>query len=231
MSNLSYVIKLTGYIFNLNDSDNYKELYNLSKYIKELYSQRRRFVIVVGGGAFLRRWIDYLRKYSKVSEFQLDLLGIQFTTLNARIMSMLLYPTAVDTIPKSIEEAVVLAKESDKNIVLGGVSPGFSTNAVAAYLAGQLSVDLINMTRVGAVYTKDPEVYDDAEKIDQISISMLSKLLSSYKESAGHYPLLDRTSLKILKKYKIRTYIIPATVSALKNLLQGSCEGTIVYPE
>jgi uridylate kinase len=230
MSRLSYVIKLTGYIFDISDSENYNQLNNLSRYIRELYGRGFRFIIVVGGGAVLRSWIEYLRKFSSVSEYELDELGILFTRINAGIFRRLLHPTSLDIIPETIEEAIVSAKTSDKNIVLGGVSPGYSTNSVAAHIAARLSIPLINMTRAGGVFTKDPQIYSDAKKIDRISVNKLIELLSQHTESAGHYPLLDKTSLNIIKQYRVKTYIIPATKHALERLIDGECIGTEVDP-
>jgi len=230
MSRLSYVIKLTGYIFDIIDNSNYNELYRLSKYIKELYRRGLRFIIVVGGGATLRNWIEYLRKFSSTSEYDLDELGILFTRINAEIFRRLLYPTSLDLIPETIEEAIIAAKTSDKNIVLGGVSPGYSTNSVAAHIASKILIPLINMTRVGGVFTKDPQLYNDARKLDRITIDELINLMSSHMESAGHYPLLDKTSLNIIKQYRVKTYVIPASKYALEKLIHGECIGTEIDP-
>jgi len=83
---------------------------------------------------------------------------------------------------------------------------------------------------VKVVFTKDPQIYSDARKIDRISVDKLINLLSSYTESAGHYPLLDKTSLNIIKHYHVKTYIIPASKHALEKLIEGECIGTEVNP-
>jgi len=223
--NKKYIIKLTGYVFNPHKS---AELVRLSETIKSFFKKGYMFLIVTGGGLEFREWLNILRKYSKSSEYELDHLGILFSRLNAEILKRLLYPFVDKAIPESIEEAIALFKEEKRNIVMGGVSPGFSTNAVAASLSARLGLPLINMTRAGGVYDKDPEVYKDAKKLDRVTVSLLIKMLSEEYEAAGHYPLFDLTSLKIIKEYNINVYVIPANKESLEKILEGKHVGTII---
>jgi len=225
--NRKYIIKLTGYIFNPHESI---ELVRLSETIKSFLKKGYMFIIVTGGGLEFREWLSILRKHSKSSEYDLDHLGILFSRLNAEILKRLLYPYVEKTIPESIEEAIILFKEKDKNIVMGGVSPGFSTNAVAASLSARLGLPLINMTRAGGVYDKDPEIYKNAKKLDKVKVNLLIKMLSKEYEAAGHYPLFDLTSLKIIKEYNVNVYVIPANRESLKTILEGKHVGTIIEP-
>jgi len=220
-----YVLKITGYLFN---DDMLHELYELAEYIKSLSEKGKTFIIVVGGGSYLRSVLSFLRKYSYASEYDLDILGIYFSRLNAYILLQLLQPLVVESIPTSVEEALTLYFKFRKNIVMGGVSPGFSTNAVSAYIASRLSSPLINMTRVGAIYDKDPEKFSDAKKINVIHIDRLIEIIEKYKESAGYYPLFDKSSLNIIKEYNIPTCIIAPSRMSLHNYIEkGEC-GTII---
>ncbi len=217
-----YVIKVTGKIF---EPENSSLLVAFADTLMK-YREKYRFIVVCGGGKTLRYWLNILRRESSVSEYELDLLGISFTRLNAELLIKLLYPYSIDNIPKSIEAVIQLVEASNKIIVLGGLSPGFSTNAVAAFIAKELGYTLLNITSAGGVYDKDPLKYPDAKKLDEVVIDDLIKLLNRESETAGNYPLFDMTSLNIIKEYKIPTYVISTDVKDLKAILEGGVAGT-----
>ncbi len=217
-----YVIKLTGSLFE-------PESFSSLRSIAEVAIDRRddfKGVFVCGGGKTLRKWLTNLRENSNSMEYDLDYLGIEFTRINARILMLLLKPHVYPFIPTSIHEAILIAKNIDKHIVMGGVSPGFSTNAVAAFLAKELGYRLINITSAGGVYDKDPKLASDAQILDKIHIDDLIKMLSDRVEYAGSYPLFDLTSLNIIKKYSIKTYVIGPEKDQLVKLLNGESVGT-----
>lgn len=217
-----YVIKLTGSLFEKSSSHS---LVSFADTLKN-YISRYRFAVVCGGGNTLRHWLDILRSKSSVSEYSLDLLGIGFTRLNARILINLLYPIVHEQIPESVESALEAIYTTNKIVVLGGLSPGFSTNAVASFISRETGFSLINVTRAGGVYNRDPSLYKDAKKLKEIYIDDLIKILSREGETAGNYPLFDMTSLNIIKKYRIPTYVISTDVSDLEAVLNGGSAGT-----
>ncbi|HIE37196.1 TPA: UMP kinase [Candidatus Geothermarchaeota archaeon] len=217
-----YVIKLTGSLFEKGSS---QVLVNFANILRN-YADRYRFAVVCGGGNTLRYWLDVLRSKSSVSEYSLDLLGIGFTRLNARILINLLYPNVYGQIPESIESALEAIYTTNKIVVLGGLSPGFSTNAVASFISRETGFSLINVTRAGGVYNKDPSQYKDSKKLKEIHIDDLIKILSREAEAAGNYPLFDMTSLNIIKKYRIPTYVISTNISDLEAILNGGSAGT-----
>ncbi len=217
-----YVIKLTGSLF---EPENFPVLRELAEVMKE-FSREINAVFVCGGGKTLRKWLANLRRDSDASEYELDILGIEFTRLNSKILTLLLKPHSYPYIPESILEAVQYAKSTDKYIVMGGVSPGFSTNAVAAFMAKELRYRLVNVTSAGGVYDKDPQLHPDAVVIPKIHIDQLINMLSDRVEYAGSYPLFDLTSLNIIKQYKIETHVISPDPSQLKKLISGYEVGT-----
>ncbi len=220
--NNGYVIKLTGKLFDIENVD---RLVKIAETVKE-YSGRYRFILVCGGGGTLRKWLSKLRESSSASEYDLDMLGIAFTRLNADILRLMLKPYSIDYIPESIEEVLNLIHTTNKIIVLGGISPGFSTNAVAAFIAKELGYVLINMTSAGGVYDRDPSKYSEARIIDEIHIEDLIRLLSDRVEHAGSYPLFDMTSLNLIKNYKISTYVIGPDQEQLIKIFDGGSSGT-----
>ena len=222
-----YVIKITGKLFDIENSDG---LISLAESIRK-HSGKNRFILVCGGGGTLRKWLAKLRESSESSEYELDLLGISFTRLNAEILRLMLKPMSIDYIPESLDEVLNIATTTNKIIVLGGLSPGFSTNAVAAFIAKELNYILINITSAGGVYNKDPSKYPDAVKLEKIHINDLIKLLWRESETAGNYPLFDMTSLNLIKENKIPTYVISTDVKDLNTILEGGPAGTQIIVE
>jgi uridylate kinase len=137
-----------------------------------------------------------------------DDLGIHFARLNAKLLISAL---GSDSYPIVAENTVELRAYhvSDKIIVMGGLQPGQSTNAVAAIAAEIFGADLlVNGTDVDGVYTDDPKLHPDAKKLDEVSIDQLLEIIVKGKSSAGGYKLLDPVAVKIIERSKIPTIIL-----------------------
>ena len=99
-------------------------------------------------------------------------------------------------------------KEFDnRNItIMGGTSPGQSTDAVAALMAEYIDADLfINATNVDGVYDKNPKEHKDAKLYKELSSEALIRLLSENSAKAGKYELMDFVAAQIVHRSKIRT--------------------------
>ncbi len=219
------MVKLTGHLFDWNND--YKNLVELVNFIKNDHIMNNRlYYIVVGGGSYARLLIENLRKQG-VNEYLLDEIGIEVSRIHAKFIMNLLRPYVYEKIPVSSHEVMLYNMSKTTNIVLGGFSPGFSTNAVSALVYISVHADvLLTMSISGGLYDKDPSKYADATVIKKASIALVKKILESYEERAGYYPLLDKVSIKLIEKYKINTYIIPPNVKALKEILNNKNPGT-----
>jgi len=219
------VIKLTGHLFKSSSID--PSMFQLVNFIKTDYANNRRiYYIVVGGGPYSRLLIENLRKQG-VNEYFLDEIGIAVTRVHALFIMNLLRPYVHETIPITIEEAAELANEKPINLVMGGVKPGFSTNAVSVMLAKKVNADvLITMSRSGGLYSADPEKDPNAKLLKAVKVSDIEYYLDTRNEKAGSYPLLDKTSINLLKKYKLRMYIAPPQVDSIIKIINGENPGT-----
>lgn len=200
-------------------SNNFEEL---ERFTEELKKLDKKLVIVTGAGK--------LKKYIKKAERQgnqaeLDLIGIQATRLNAKTIATLLdgYPKT----PKKLEE-VKKASLTGKDIVMGGLTPGHSTDAVAALVAEILETDLYILSNTDGIYDKDPSKNKDAEKMNEINVKDLEKIISG-NNKAGEYEVIDYTALEIIHRSGIKTKIAEGTIRNLKNL-DGS-HGTDIITE
>ncbi len=131
---------------------------------------------------------------------------------------------ACQLIPTDFNELDV-AISTDKIVVMGGLQPGQSTNAVAAVLAERSNSKLfINTTNVDGLYDSDPKKNPHAKKFDRISISEVGKILDRAGTRAGEYDLLDHVAIKIISRSGITTKIVDG--SDPKNILKA-VEGRI----
>jgi len=204
---MKLVIKIGGHLVTPNSPETVRKYADV---LSELRGDGHRLVVVVGGGKEARRYISLARELG-ASEGACDLLGILLTRANALLLSIALGDAAYAYVPSTLEEFLKLYESNfdNKIIILGGLVPGQSTNAVAALVAETIEADLlINATNVDGVYTQDPRKSREAKLMEEVTVEVLEKMLSKEKQMAGNYPLLDLTAINILKRSKVRTVIL-----------------------
>jgi len=199
------VIKLGGHAFS--PKPQVDKLANYRDVFLKLKSDGNRLVIVAGGGAYARFFIQAARSLGS-SEASCDELGIKISRINAELLILALGEEAYPTVPKSIEE-LKTAVSTGKIVVSGGMFPAQSTDAVSAIAAELIHAEmLVKATDVEGIYTSDPRKDPKARKIDEISVNDLKRMLSGKDVEAGEYELLDPQALKIIIRSKIPTVII-----------------------
>jgi uridylate kinase len=201
---LKAVIKLGGFAFSLQDKPPLIEAY--VKLFKELVGEYH-CVVVTGGGPMARYYIGAARDMG-VPESLCDHLGILASRLNARLLVDGLGEYAFPEVPTTIDELKHFFA-SGKIVAMGGLTPGHSTNAVAAIAAETIMADLfINATDVDGVHTADPSKDPKAKKLDEVSADRLQEILSKGDIRAGAYDLMDPLALRIIQRSKIPTVIV-----------------------
>lgn len=195
-------------VYALGGSVLTENLDKLEEY-REAFSSDKQKVVVTGAGKLKE---NILAAEGHGNQAELDLIGIKATRLNAQTLTTAL--DAYPEIPETVEE-LRKAAETDRDIVMGGLVPGYSTDAVAATVAELFGAELIIATSVDGVYTADPEK-EDAEKIDETNISKLRELTEG-NNSAGNHDLIDSTALDIIERSNIRTEVVLGTPENLKS--------------
>ncbi|MBS7655784.1 UMP kinase [Candidatus Bathyarchaeota archaeon] len=202
---MKIVVKLGGFAFPLKIDEEVIKAFALK--FKEIYKAGHKLAIVTGGGEAARVYINAARNLG-ASESFCDQLGILVSRLNAKLILTSLNDLAAFKIPESLEEFQNLFSLG-KIVVMGGLQPGHSTNAVAALIAELIKADLlINVTDVDGVYTKDPKEDPKAKLLNKVTVKQLQEILSLNEMKAGKYKLLDLLALKIIERSKIPTWII-----------------------
>lgn len=184
--------------------------------------EKNKSLLVVTGAGDLKEHIFALEGLGNQGEQ--DLVGIDATRLNARTLMTAMNNTYPD-IPETAEE-IKLAASTGKNVVMGGLTPGHSTDAVAAIAAEILDADLYIATRIDGVYDRDPED-PDASRLKKVSVSELKEIVSGNNQ-AGKHELIDSTALEIIDRSDISTKVFKASVENLER--PEEAEGTEITP-
>ncbi len=199
------VISIGGSIL-VPESIDKEFIQKFSDFVKEL-SKNYEIAIVTGGGKTARRYIEVARNFG-VGEIFCDLIGIEATRLNARLLSAAIGEKASLEPPRDFIGAIK-AINFGKIVVMGGTHPGHSTDAVAALLSEYINADLfINATDVDGIYDKNPKNHGDAKMYDKLSIEELVDMVKSQSLGAGKYELMDILAAKVIQRSKIRTIFL-----------------------
>ncbi|MDR0599096.1 MAG: UMP kinase [Treponema sp.] len=130
--------------------------------------EKRRFILVVGGGGPARAWQSaYRETAAAVKDEEADWIGIMATRLNAQLVKGIMgdwCSQEVITDPSKVDPFV------NRILVAAGWKPGFSSDYDAVLLAERFQAEsVINLSNIQRVYTDDPRKNPQARPIDAIS--------------------------------------------------------------
>lgn len=213
------VISIGGSVLIPDDND-FEYLSGLAELLVSL-SRKVKLYVVVGGGRISRYYIKLGRKFG-VDERILDEMGVGVTRLNAKLLISALSGNSNEFPATSIAEAVVVGSDHPI-VVMGGTTPGHTTDGVAASLAEFVKADrVVNATAVDGVYTKDPNKYDDAEKIEKMSFEELLECCKTSDWKAGPSNVFDAMGAEIIAKNRIPLLVVKGRdLEALESAIKG----------
>ncbi|HEX2615146.1 MAG TPA: UMP kinase [Nitrososphaera sp.] len=215
------VIKLSGRVFS-DDTAN-----ELKRYAAMLagVSDKVQPVVVAGGGKIARHYIGIARELGS-DEASLDILGIEVSRLNARLLIAALSDHAYPAVPEDLEQ-VSKAAASGKVVVTGGLHPGQSTNATAALIAEKVKASrFLNATDVDGIYDSDPNKNKGAKMFKEVTVKKCLEILGSENSAAGAYDLMDIVALKVIERSKIPTVVLRSEPANIKNAIGNKITGT-----
>jgi uridylate kinase len=225
----SLVISLGGSVLVPNLSEN-----RISEYAAVLrqVSEKHRIFVVVGGGGEARKYIDAMRTLG-VDEGTCDEIGILVTRLNATLLIAALgdsaYPGVAEDQTTALEYGI-----SRRIVVMGGVTPAQTTDAVAAVLAERTGADiLVNLTSVDGIYSADPKSDASAARYTHLTPDRLAEIVGGSRLNAGSNTVMDAIAVKIIQRSGIPLLVLDGRKP--KNLpdaiISGQFDGTIVSNE
>ena len=196
------VISIGGSVIFAEDSG-VSFLEKLGILLNDLSKQYKIFVIT-GGGKLARIYIKLGRELN-LDEKILDELGIETTRINAKLLANVV-KVANKKIPITTEEAMGINKPI---IIMGGTTPGHSTDMVGAELAEKIKANrFIIATNVDGIYDKDPNKYNGAIQLQEVNIKDLIKKYGTRWNTAGKNIVVDGPALDIIQRAKIITFVV-----------------------
>jgi len=231
IDNVQVVVKIGGSLLYRQDGHaDLERIRSIADSIRAIVDEGHSLIVIVGGGRPAREFISTARSLG-ASETQCDWIGIKIARLNAELLCAALGEYAYPKIVESLDE-LETAVESGKVILMGGLTPAQSTNAVAALAAEVIGADmLLNATNVDGVYDRDPKE-PGATLLDTVTVSELERILSAGSVRAGEYRLFDPVAIRVVNRSRIRTVIFNGTDSQnILRLVRGERIGTHIIPE
>lgn len=217
----TFVISLGGSIVVPNDIDTVflKEFKDaITSYLNK--NKQSRIIFVVGGGAPARNYQNASKALngSTISSYDLDMIGIRATHLNAEYVRLALGAASpLVTNPKSKNTPF-----DGQILVAGGWKPGFSTDTDAVYLGIRFGAKyVINLSNTDMVYTDDPRKNKDAKPIMDITWSNFQKIVGKTWEPGKNVPF-DPIASKLAKKHDINVICANGrNINNTLNILNG----------
>lgn len=190
---------------------NFKKLIllNLRKY---------NFIIFSGGGKIAREYQQAGKKVNKLSQNEMDWLGIHASRLNALLLQYIFKGYA--------EKDIVIVPNRkikfNKPVVIGaGWKPGWSTDFDAIKIAQVNKIKtVVNLSNIEYVYTKDPKKFKNAKKIEKINWSAFRKIVGNKWRPGLNMPF-DPVASQLAQKAKIQVVIMGKDLKNFQSFLNN----------
>jgi uridylate kinase len=196
--------------------------------LKTLRKQGHEVAAVVGGGQLARDFIATAKNLCLPMQAQ-DEIAISVSRLFAQLFVEKLGSAGFDRVAVTLDEAAeCLAK--GKILVMGGLKPGITTDAVATLVAERVDADLlVKGTDQDGVFDKDPRKHKDAMKLDHMFLDDLCKVLELNRHEAGMHQVIDPVAIEVLKRNHMQLIVVngfkPENVLAA---VKGETVGTVI---
>jgi uridylate kinase len=203
----------------------------MSKYaemVQTLKEQGREVAVVVGGGSLAREFITIAKKLGLEERAQ-DEVAISVSRLFAQLFLKKLGDMSCRKLALTLDDAAECLSEG-KIMVMGGLKPGITTDAVAALVAERVKADLlVKGTDQDGVYDKDPRKHPDAVKLDRLSFNDLPQIFEENTHKAGMHQIIDPEAVKVLERENVKLIVVngfkPENILAAVN---GERVGTVI---
>jgi uridylate kinase len=220
------IISLGGSII-VPDSVDIKFLKDFKNAIEKFVKKGNRAVIVCGGGGLNKKYNSAAKSIGKISDNDLDWLGIAATKLNAELLRALFGKMAHETI---ISNPTLTIKTSKKIIIASGWKPGWSTDYDAVMLASKFGAKKVyNFTNTDHVYDSDPRKNKNAKMFEQLRWKDYLAIVGK-KWSPRLSTPFDPMASQLAMKNGIGVYIIKGSIKNITAVLAGkNADGTILH--
>jgi len=229
MSAKRILLKVSGEALMSHDKKYFCE--NVANILKSNILQEKQIGLVIGGGNIMRG----IHVQGKMERNTADHIGMLATLINALSFKQVLddigCPVKVFSAIRcdQIVEKYFWKKADDYLndgylvLLAGGTSnPYFSTDSAAALRACELKADmLLKATKVDGIYDKDPHIFSDAIKINNISyFEYLQRRLKVMDMTAVSLCMENNLPIKVFDLF---------SEEGLKKALLGEAVGSLIH--
>ncbi len=199
---MKVVISMGGSIL-ASPSPNIELIRAFADMLTSLADEGHNIKVVVGGGKLARDYISAAGELGADWKSS-DRMGIAATRMNAMLLCSALGMHAQEGVPVDTE----VDCESEKILVMGGVKPGQTTDAVAAERAVRCNTDMLIVgTNVDGVYDGDPNKDPNSKKIDTMTTGELLEIVGE-AHSPGMKTVIDPIAAAKIHESGIRTIVV-----------------------
>jgi uridylate kinase len=228
MKNIVKIISVGGSVIIPKTGFDIKFLKKFRQMIISEVKKGQKFVLIIGGGNTVRVYQGALSETVKVSDIDLDWMGISGTIFNANFVRLMFGDLAYKEV---ITNPTKKVKTNKPIIIAAGYKPGCSTDYDAVLLAkAYCAKELFNLSNIEYVYDKDPKEFVDAKKIENINWKTFRKDIVGYKWIPGKNVPFDPIASKGAEQLKLKVSILQGTnLVEVKNALGGkNFKGTVI---
>lgn len=197
--------------------------------IRNAAKQGQRFVLIIGGGATARTYQHAAAATTKLNSSDSDWIGIHSTILNAQWVRIMLkdiaYPELISVGKKVNSRARVF--------VTGGDKPGATSDLPAVKLAKLYGAkEVLNLSNIACVYTKDPRKHADAQPIKKIAWPEFRREIVGAKYEPGMSAPFDPVASRWAEQQGLTVKVLDGRdLAEVKRALQGKpIKGTTIHP-
>jgi uridylate kinase len=175
--------------------------------VRKLERENHELIVVVGGGSLAREFIAVAKSLGLDTQTQ-DEVAISVSRLFAQLFLKALGGVACNKVAFTLDEAEECLNEG-RIVVMGGLKPGITTDAVAALVAERVNAELlVKGTDQKGIYDKDPRKHSDAIKLDHLSFNNLQGVFSESQHKAGMHQIVDPEAVKVLKRKHVKLIVV-----------------------
>ncbi len=175
--------------------------------VQAIKQQGHEVAVVLGGGALAREFISIAKSLGLDMTAQ-DEVAISCSRLYAQLFLKKIGEAGCSKVALTLDDAATCLEEG-KVVVMGGLKPGITTDAVAALVAERVDAELlVKGTDQSGVYDKDPRKYSDAVKLDKLSLEELERILELNVHKAGMHQIIDPVAVAVLKRKRLKLVVV-----------------------
>ncbi len=190
-------------------------------------SKGRRFIIITGGGKICRKYQKAAGRVTRLTDEDLDWLGIHATRFNAHLMRTVFRGYAHPRVIKNPSEELSFRE----SILIGaGWKPGCSTDFDAVLMAKNFRAGkLVNLSNVKYVCDKDPKCHKDAKPVKEMTWEAFRKIVGDRWDPGANLPF-DPLAAREAQKMRLEVAIMDGKdIRNLDNYLSGrKFRGTVI---